>query len=229
MPLAQPQRPGGPLRRFAEKLVLIRTDAAGETRREIWGVPQTGKVMFGIKEDVEVGDVIEKSLPTGKVQRFRLTEVTYHNPPGTSPSMHHIAASAEAMTVKPAVTVRKVEISGMHPKISDAAGTLFADGHYSRAVQAAFQAVEHEVQLKAGLSLSGAPLMHKVFGAKPPMIDVARDTGRNADDEREGFHFLFTGSLIGLRNPRSHGSYPADSAEEAIELIALASALMRRL
>ncbi|WP_412518125.1 TIGR02391 family protein [Actinomadura madurae] len=190
---------------------------------------QQGKIILGIDEDVEEGDLIEKTLPNGKKQAFRVLEAIYHNPAGFPDYMYHIEARVESAKVKPPVAPRQVAISGLHPKVSAAAGALFADGHFSKAVQAAFQAVEHEVQVRTGLSDSGAPLMNKVFSPKAPLIDVARLPGRNGEDEREGFHRLFAGAMLGVRNPRSHGGPVPDTAEEALEYLALASALMRRL
>jgi uncharacterized protein (TIGR02391 family) len=142
--------------------------------------------------------------------------------------MAHIQASIESVTTKPATAPRRVDIAGMHPTISAAAGALFADQHYSRAVFAAFQAVEHRIQQDAGLEESGVKLMMQTFGANPK-IDVARHAGRNAADEREGFRFLFAGAMQAIRNPRGHGVDLPDTAEEALEYLALASLFMRRL
>lgn len=227
MPL--PQRPGGILARVSEKLTLIRQGANGEERIEIYGAVQEHKALFGIDADVEEGDLIEKPLPTGKVKRYKITNVTYHNSPGISTHAHHVTASIEPVRTQAQVSRRRVELPGLHPKISDAAGALFADGHYSRAVLAAFQAVEHEVQQKTQLNESGVSLMHKAFNPASPLISVARHTGRNAQDEQEGFRFLFAGAMGGLRNPRAHGVDLPDSEQEALEYLALASALMRRL
>jgi uncharacterized protein (TIGR02391 family) len=58
---------------------------------------------------------------------------------------------------------------------------------------------------------------------------VAQHDGRNGQDEREGFKFLFAGAILGLRNPRGHGPQRDDDPEEAMEYLALASLLMRRL
>jgi uncharacterized protein (TIGR02391 family) len=89
--------------------------------------------------------------------------------------------------------------------------------------------VEHVVQEKTGLTEAGVQLMHRAFNAVNPMIDVARHDGRNAEDERKGFQFLFAGAIAGLRNPRAHGEELPDTEQEALEYLALASALMRRL
>jgi uncharacterized protein (TIGR02391 family) len=71
--------------------------------------------------------------------------------------------------------------------------------------------------------------MRRAFNPQSPIIDVARHDGRNAQDEREGFRFLFVGAMAGLRNPRAHGADLPDSEVEAIEYLALASALLRRI
>jgi uncharacterized protein (TIGR02391 family) len=142
--------------------------------------------------------------------------------------MAHIQASIESVARKPATAPRRVDITGMHPAISAASGALFTDQHYSRAVFAAFQAVEHRVQQDSGLQESGVPLMNHAFGSNPK-IDIARHSGRNADDERMGFRFLFSGAMQAIRNPRGHGVDLPDTAEEALEYLALASLFMRRL
>ncbi|MEV4167924.1 TIGR02391 family protein [Nonomuraea sp. NPDC049709] len=214
---------------MSEKLTLIRHGANGEEQIEVYGAVQENKALFGIDADVEEGDLIEKPLPSGKTKRYKVVNVTYHNAPGVPAHAHHVTASIETVRTHAQVSRRRVELPGLHPKISDAAGALFADGHYSRAVLAAFQAVEHEVQQKAQLNDSGVSLMHKAFGSASPPINVARHTGRNAQDEQEGFRFLFVGAMGGLRNPRAHGVDLPDSEQEALEYLAFASALMRRL
>jgi uncharacterized protein (TIGR02391 family) len=113
--------------------------------------------------------------------------------------------------------------------ISAAAGGLFEDGYTDRAVFAAFQAVEHRVQELTGRRESGKSLMMSVFNEQQPALDVSRHDGRNAQDERAGFKFLFSGATLALRNPRGHGPHAADDPEEAMEYLALASLLMRRL
>ncbi len=71
--------------------------------------------------------------------------------------------------------------------------------------------------------------MGKVFGGAAPGLDIMRAAGRSAEDERGGFAQLFMGAMLAIRNPRGHGSAVQDSAEEAMEYLALASLLMRRL
>lgn len=210
---------------ISEPVTIVRQTLEGEVRIAAKGAVQSKKAFFAIDVDLEEGDLIEQNLATGKTKTYRATQVTHYNQPR---HMAHIQAMIESVTTKPAVTPRRVDIAGIHPSVAAASGALFHDQHYSRAVFAAFQAVEHRVQQDSGLQESGVPLMNHAFGTNP-RIDIARHSGRNADDERMGFRFLFSGAMQAIRNPRGHGVDLPDTAEEALEYLALASLFMRRL
>jgi len=71
--------------------------------------------------------------------------------------------------------------------------------------------------------------MGKAFGGSRPLIrlaDLSTETGRNI---QEGFRFLFMGAVRGIRNPDAHELFRALDEDEALERLALASLLMRRL
>lgn len=55
------------------------------------------------------------------------------------------------------------------------------------------------------------------------------ETGRSGNDEREGYFYLFRGAMVGIRNPKSHELSHGDDPDEALEMLALASLLHRRL
>ena len=79
--------------------------------------------------------------------------------------------------------------------------------------------------------MSGKPLMSTVFHEQNAGLDI---TTENADtdqkaDEAEGFKFLFMGGAQGIRNTRGHGPDLQTDEQEAREMLALASLLMRRL
>lgn len=48
-------------------------------------------------------------------------------------------------------------------------------------------------------------------------------------DEQRGFKFIFAGVAAGIRNPRAHEVDLGDTLDEALDYIALASLLLRRL
>ncbi len=127
--------------------------------------------------------------------------------------------------------VRRLSIENLHPGVQQAAGELLADGHYQPAVAEAFKSLEVRVREMTGSSKSGAPLMGDAFAfhKDDPPIDVAVHDGQSGKDEREGFHAIFRGVMVGIRNPRAHELFAAEDPQQALEYLGLASLLHRRL
>lgn len=201
------------------------------------GEPQTTEVkahvgptmLLPIKTDVEEGDLVEYDLPSGKSRTVELTRVVHHQSPTAGGRLNHIEAEYAPVS-RPQPLVRPTfDLPGLHPTISAASGALYRDGHYRQAVREAFQVVEHRVQKLSGRQDTGTSLMGAVFSGATPTLDITRATGRNALDEREGFKLLFMGAMLGLKNPRGHGTALVDTADDAMESLAFASLLMRRL
>ncbi|WP_405908701.1 TIGR02391 family protein [Streptomyces sp. NBC_00828] len=134
-----------------------------------------------------------------------------------------------AVAPAPAPPASLVVSTSVHPEVAAAAAERFGHGQYADAVMRAFQAVEHRVQILSGLPEVGARLMGLALGSATPMLVVTQATGPSLPSEREGFRDLFKGAMTGLRNPRAHGPHYADDSEEAQEMLAFASLLMRRL
>lgn len=117
----------------------------------------------------------------------------------------------------------------LHRLIDASSSRQFTNGLYDDAVFNAFKAVEDRVKRLSGKSEIGKRLMTYVFNENAPTLDV---TSPNADkdqkaDEREGYKFLFMGAAQGLRNPRGHGGHLDTPEDEAAEMLAVASLLMR--
>lgn len=110
-----------------------------------------------------------------------------------------------------------------------AASKLFADQQYDSAVTGALKSVDVRVRDLTSLTISGAALMQEAFKPTQPRLDVGVETGRSGDDEREGYFYLFRGAMVGIRNPKSHELSHGDDPDEALEVLALASLLHRRL
>lgn len=125
--------------------------------------------------------------------------------------------------------VRRVGLEGLHPEIVTAASNLFTDGHYSMAIFEAFKAIEVRVRNQSGLDGSGRALMGEAFGSNPPAIILTHERGRSGADEQEGFKLIFMGAMQGIRNPKSHELILLEDPQRALEYLALASLLMRRL
>jgi uncharacterized protein (TIGR02391 family) len=105
---------------------------------------------------------------------------------------------------------------------------LFADGHLAAAVFAAFKAVELRVRDLSGLPSSGRALMAEAFGGTAPPIQLVATTTGLANEEQEGFRFIFMGAMQGIRNLGAHG-FPALDTRTAADYLGFASLLMNRL
>jgi len=115
----------------------------------------------------------------------------------------------------------------LHPAIESAAGNLFRDGHYSNAVEDAVKALNSLVKSKSGVAdKDGTALMENVFSVRNPVLkfnDLQDDSDR---DEQRGMMLLFSGAVMGLRNPRAH-KLIKDDPERALEFIAFVSLLAK--
>ena len=112
-----------------------------------------------------------------------------------------------------------------HPLIESEARPLFLIRKPDQAVFAALKRVEVRVRQLTGLGedLYGVDLMNKAFGAGGPLADPPTG-GKHNDGPRS----LFAGAMGVFRNPAGHREVAYDEAE-AVEAVALASALMRHL
>ena len=180
------------------------------------------------------GDHVEMPDPRGGlVVKLAQTVVQHSMPPemasafgGSNGYTEVHWGQAEAPRQAP---VRRLSLQRLHPEVVAAASALFADRQYDSAVTEAMKSVEVRVRELTELQLSGAPLMQEAFKPKEPRLDVAVETGRSGDDEREGYFYLFRGAMVGIRNPKAHELSRGDDPDEALEVLGLASLLHRRL
>lgn len=124
---------------------------------------------------------------------------------------------------------RGARIGALHSDVREVADRYLESGHPEVAIFEAFKAINKRVKTMTGLDLDGSKLMGEAFAnTDPPLIlgDLATQTGR---DIQAGFRFLFMGAVQGIRNPDAHELFQALDAEEALETLAFASMLMRRL
>lgn len=190
-------------------------------------------VTFNVDADVEVGDEVTRTLPNGKTKTMRLLEVQVSQSPfGRRSMLDHTAAKYEVVSARAvARQPTPVSLPGMHSLISDASGSQVANGHYDDAVFNAFKAVEDRVKKLTGHSDIGKRLMTAVFNEQSPQLDITSDNTDDdqKNDEREGYKFLFMGCAQALRNTRGHGPHLQTGEQEAMEMLATASLLMRSL
>lgn len=117
-----------------------------------------------------------------------------------------------------------------HQRIAEVSRKLFVSGHFEQAVSEAFKAVENVVKEKSGRTdLYGKNLMAQVFAEDDPILQLNKLKTVSEKDEQTGFKFIFMGVALGIRNPRAHETLESGDAKTALEYLALASLLLRRL
>lgn len=124
--------------------------------------------------------------------------------------------------------LRAYESLDLHPEIERQVGQLFRDGHYAEAVEKSIKVLNNLVRLRSNESLDGTALMQKVFSSKNPILKFNDLTDKSDEDEQQGFMYLFSGAVMGLRNPRAH-KIIQDDPERALEFIAFVSLLAKLL
>jgi uncharacterized protein (TIGR02391 family) len=119
--------------------------------------------------------------------------------------------------------IPKSGTSQQHQKVIDTAASLFASGHYSRAVQRAYEALMAAVREKAERpDLEGRNLMFQVFSEVTPILRISQDVA-----VQEGYKFLFAGAIGAIRNTQTHTAKENLSANEAVEMLTVCSYLFR--
>jgi len=120
----------------------------------------------------------------------------------------------------------------IHPLIKSISKSRFDSEHYADSVESAMKEVNVRVKTIVknitGNEDDGSSLMKKAFSVNNPVIrldDTSNETGRNI---QLGYMELFSGSMIGIRNPKAHANISI-TKERAIHFIFLASLLMYKL
>lgn len=106
---------------------------------------------------------------------------------------------------------------------------LFVSGFYSQAVDAAYKLLDKEVQRVSKQTASGTKLMESVFSPNSPIVPLNSLGTQSEKDEQSGYHRLFTGSVLGIRNPCAHELDWFDEPEPTLEVLVLCQHLLRKL
>jgi len=120
----------------------------------------------------------------------------------------------------------------IHKEIQRVSKNKFVDGYYADSVESAFKEINKRVKdivkMKTGQEYDGASLMQRAFSVDKPIIkldDLSTESGKNI---QRGYLQLFSGSIIGIRNPNAHENVTT-SKEDAIHFLYLSSLLMIKL
>jgi uncharacterized protein (TIGR02391 family) len=145
----------------------------------------------------------------------------------TSPT----ATTASSASLAPdAAEAHPFETRNIHPDLPKKVRTLFDDGHWEQSVFEAFKYVEKEVKRTSGLrAKTGYALMMEAFNETNPKIALNGLITDSDISEQRGYRAMFAGASAGIRNPRGHEVEMADTPDEALDYLALASLLLRKL
>lgn len=120
----------------------------------------------------------------------------------------------------------------LDPQIREVAERRFSVGHFADSVEAAFKelnsVVKAAVYEKLGQEFDGTNLMERAFSVDNPVIKLADTSTVSGRNIQKGFLQIFSGAMIGIRNPKAHANVDIGRAE-AIYLLFLASLLMMKL
>ncbi len=123
------------------------------------------------------------------------------------------------------ISTRQLPREILHPAIAERVWHAFIRADYDEAVHKAFKAVEIAVREACGYDETefGVPMLRKAFNSENgPLTDMSLPK-----PEREAVPHLFAGAYGRFRNPVSHRHVGLDDPVQAIEIILLASHLLR--
>jgi len=114
-------------------------------------------------------------------------------------------------------------LTNLHPLVQSVASQLYSDGHYRQAILDTYILLVDTVKTKSGRhDLDGTGLMQTVFSPKNPTIKVSNDSG-----EQLGFMWMYSGAVMGIRNPKAHRLIQQKDPQRTLEWLSFASVLLR--
>jgi len=210
-----------------QKVVVIHNQGQpDEQRNEIEAHVQPKKGFFEVDTPVYEGDVVELPDPRGGIDRRHVNKVEWYKI--GRPQLDHIEVTWGSAPPPRRPPIDRIAVTGLHLLIQQASGDLYVDRHLDQAIFEAFKAVEVRVRQMSGVDASGRDLMATAFGDRRLLVLTALP-GRSGVDEQEGWKLIFMGAMQGVRNPKAHEGTNKIDAAEALEYLAFASLLMRKL
>lgn len=211
-------------------VIISNPDTSDEVRVEAEAQLQANSAFFEMATPVYEGNIVEFPDPRGGVQRRLAWKVNISRAPagwGNGDGYTEVKfGAAPPVRTSP---VRRLTVELFHGEVIRTAGDLFADGQYQAAVSEAFKSLELRVRKLLSSRQSGVKLMQEAFGSDTPKLDLSTHQGQSGKDEREGFLALFRGAALGIRNPLAHETLTDTDPQHAMEYLALASLLHRRI
>ena len=142
-----------------------------------------------------------------------------------APRMLSLPSPTTEASEPASVFARLVTEAEIHGVCSD----LFASGYYNLAVAEAYKAVDKFIADRVpSLRQNGTTLMDQVFSPTAPHLCWSKMETSSQIDEQKGYQRLYSGAMLGIRNPTTHEFGWVDEPELALELIVFAQHLLRK-
>lgn len=120
----------------------------------------------------------------------------------------------------------------IHPQIVEVSMKRMSDGYFADAVEAACKCLNSRVREivldQTGRELDGANLMRTAFSVNNPIIRIATDENKSGHDIQQGYMEIFSGVMIGIRNPKAHDN-EIITIEDAYRKLIMISILMYKI
>lgn len=172
---------------------------------------------------VEIADAVSEALAWLEAQALIVPSSS--NPHGGAKILSRRACRFESESEFMAYAgARRLPREILHRELREGVWLSFVRGELAEAVFKAMKAVEIAVRKAGGFEPRdiGVALMRKAFGRGGPLRDNKAETA-----EEDALEHLFAGAIGSYKNPHSHRNVPMNEPEEAIEIVLLASHLLR--
>ncbi len=116
----------------------------------------------------------------------------------------------------------------LHPAVAESSLELFKSEHYREAVLNSIVAIFDLIRNRTGIDADGAALVNRAFSLSDPYLvlsEIDTDSGQN---DQKGFIQMFSGSYLGIRNPKAHSLNHDLTETKAAQYLVHASLLARR-
>lgn len=122
------------------------------------------------------------------------------------------------------------EVRNVHPDLPAKTRSLFDDGYYAEATFEAFKFIEAEIRrISNAKGATGFGLMMDALNETNPKVQLNALVTDSDVDEQKGFRHMFAGAQSAIRNPRGHEYGVADTPDQCLDHLSIASVLLRRL
>lgn len=129
----------------------------------------------------------------------------------------------------PDTTLHPFDTRNIYSDLPPKVRKLFDDGHYAEATFEACKYLDSFVGRHSPTTKSGESRMMAAFNENAPIMRLTAMSSDSQRDEQRGYKYLFSGTMVAIRNPRGHEHSVIDDPGLCLDHLGLVSALLRRL